>query len=131
MPRSKASAQIARARKALQQLRLPRIGRPRRPKLQDLINLESELGRVVFGRLPAGARREFFYHGNNLWIFHEERLGEAPLTISYEVRADEVLKILPDRTSVAITGDELDNFLAAARTYHLLIREYIYESADA
>jgi hypothetical protein len=123
--------QIKRARAAIKNLRLPQIMRRRqRVTLQSLINLESELGRAVFGRTPFGVRREFFYHGNQLWVYHEEFPGYEPRTISYEVRADQVLKILPDRTAVAITGGELDNFLAAARTYLVLAQDYIYGEAD-
>jgi len=97
---------------------------------QSLINLESSLGSAVFGRPPAGTRREFFYHRRNLWIYHEQIGDNDPLTITYEVHIDGVIKILPNRTQHAITGEELQNFLAAARTYQVLIEEYLYDDVS-
>lgn len=94
---------------------------------QSLINLESELGAAVFGQVPTGSRREFFYHRHNLWIYHEQiGIDGFPLTVTYEVHDDRVEKILPDRTTHILSGEELDNFLAAARTYQVLVEEYLY-----
>lgn len=134
MPRQKTSTQIKRAYQSLKRIRLP-LASKRRRKLnrQELINLESEVGRVIFGDAGVRVRREFFYHGSNLWMFFEDFPGREPMTITYEVRDTEILKILPDRSSVAIEGDELFNFLAAARTYAVLVKKYIYgeETEDA
>lgn len=129
MPGRKTQAQIKRAYQTLKKLRLPALGKKRqsrKPTRQGLINLESELGRAVFGATANGVRREFFYHGKNLWIYHEQKNDDDPVTITYEVRDDDVLKILPDRTSVAVSGVELRNFLAAARTYFILVQTYLY-----
>ena len=127
MPRRKTTTQIKRAYQSLKRLRLP-LASKRRRKLtrQELINLESEIGRVIFGNAGVRVRREFFYHGRNLWMFYEEFPGREPLTITLEVRDTEILKILPDRSSFVLEGAELENFLAAARTYAVLVKSYIY-----
>ena len=69
-----------------------------RPRLttEDLINAESEFGRLIFGPIPAGHRREFFEHKKNVWIWHESwpnQFGDIEqMTIRYEVRPNGVFK---------------------------------------
>jgi hypothetical protein len=130
---ARASAQtISAAKRAVANLRMPTaVTRKHVTTEQDLLNLESELGRAVFGRTPNGLRREFFYHRDNTWIYHEEEevLGKE-LTITYEVFPDRVVKITPNRKQLVIEGTELDNFIVAVKTYEALLDMYLYQELD-
>lgn len=102
-----------------------------RPKLteSDLINAESALGGTIFGKIPAGHRREFFRFKDNIWIYHEnwtENGKTLESTITYEVKETGVFKSPLGKEYVKIEGAELDNFLAAARAYLTLIKKEIY-----
>lgn len=136
-----ASGAKARAKKASTKLRLPRLKLPKvalrirpdtvRPKLteSDLINAESALGGTIFGKIPAGHRREFFRFKDNVWIFHEnwtESGKTLESTITYEVKETGVFKSPLGKEYVKITGAELDNFLAAARAYLKIIKRELY-----
>lgn len=136
-----ASGAKARAKKASAKLRLPKLKLPKvalrirpdtvRPKLteSDLINAESALGGTIFGKIPAGHRREFFRFKDNVWIFHEnwtESGKTLESTITYEVKETGVFKSPLGKEYVKITGAELDNFLAAARAYLKIIKRELY-----
>lgn len=101
-----------------------------RLQLEDLINAESELGRTLFGPIPAGHQREFFEHKKNVWIWHESwvnELGqEQGVTIRYEVRPDGVFKKPSGEKYQKIEGAELDNFRQAARGYLNLVKTKLY-----
>ena len=127
------------AKKSPIKLKLPKfklpIVKPRpdtiRPKLteSDLINAESALGGTIFGKIPAGHRREFFRFKDNIWIYHEnwtENGKTLESTITYEVKETGVFKSPLGKEYVKIEGTELDNFLAAARAYLTLIKKEIY-----
>jgi hypothetical protein len=96
----------------------------------DLVNAESELGRTVFGPVPAGHRREFFKTRDNVWIWFDEWNSEAGqpqnISIRYEVRPEGVFKKGSGGTYVKINGDELENFLRAARKYYELVKTKLY-----
>ena len=96
----------------------------------DLINAESELGRTLFGPIPAGHQREFFEHKKNVWIWHDgwldENGGAQGITIRYEVKPEGVFKKYPGSAYVKLEGEELDNFRRAARMYLDLIKTKLY-----
>lgn len=96
----------------------------------DLVNAESELGRTLFGPIPEGHQREFFEHRKNIWIWHESWLDEAGVerstTIRYEVRPEGVFKKAAEQDYVRLTGDELENFRTAAKSYLALVKEKLY-----
>ena len=97
--------------------------------LDDKINLESELGRTIFGPIPAGHQREFFEHKKNLWIWHESWLDsgvEHAITLRYEVRPDGVFKKMNGSPYYKLEGAELENFRAATHRYLELIKTNIY-----
>ena len=99
--------------------------------LGDKINAESELGRTIFGPIPAGHQREFFEHKKNLWIWHESWLesgNRQEITIRYEVRPDGVHKSVNGSPYCKIEGAELDNFRQATRKYLELIRTHLYHA---
>ena len=96
----------------------------------DLINAESVYGRTLFGPIPTGHQREFFKYKDNVWIWYENWLDETGLTqcttIRYEVRPDGVFKKVSGGERRKIQGDELNNFVKAARTYFDLVKEKLY-----
>lgn len=96
----------------------------------DLLNAESELGRTLFGPIPYGHQREFFEAKKNVWLWHENWLDETgteqTITIRYEVRPTGVYKRLNGGKYVAIQEGELENFVAAARSYLELAKTKLY-----
>ncbi|MBR2586846.1 hypothetical protein IKE71_00510 [Candidatus Saccharibacteria bacterium] len=99
--------------------------------LEDKINLESALGRTIFGPIPAGHQREFFEYKKNLWIWHESwtELGRpVEITLRYEVRPDGVFKKTNGSGYYKLEGAELANFLNAARKYLELIKTQLYHA---
>lgn len=97
---------------------------------EDLINAESELGRTLFGPVPAGYRREFFRHKPNVWIWHESYVDmngvEHGMTIRYEVRPTGVYKKPLNGHYEKLSGVELNNFRMAARGYLELVKTKLY-----
>jgi len=87
----------------------------------DLINAESALGRTIFGPIPENHTREFFHHRKNVWIWYENGT-----TIRYEVRPGGVYKRVMNGRYEQITGRELANFRAAAKTYLELVKQRLY-----
>lgn len=98
--------------------------------LEDLINAESELGRTLFGPIPAGHQREFFISHKNVWIWHENWTDEfgklQELTVRYEVHPTGVYKKPTGGTYQRLEGAELDNFRQAARGYLNLVKTKLY-----
>ena len=96
----------------------------------DLINAESELGRTLFGPIPAGHQREFFVAKRNVWIWHEswvDQLGiQQEMTIRYEVRPTGVYKCPTGGAYRKIEGAELENFRRAAHSYLNLVKTKLY-----
>jgi hypothetical protein len=114
---------------------IPKISRlilqkPARLTKADLINAESELGREIFGSIPAGHRREFFHHDKNIWIFHESWPNgpeTREMTVRYEVRMTGVFKKPLGGKYKQLEGVELENFVSATKKYLELIKTYIYD----
>ena len=104
----------------------------KRPKLTeaDLINAESALGGTLFGKIPAGHRREFFRYKHNVWMFHESWTGpneeKLEATITYEVRENGVYKLPLGGKYVKIEGAELENFVKATKEYLKIIKQKLY-----
>ena len=99
--------------------------------LEDKINAESELGRTIFGPIPAGHQREFFEHKKNLWIWHESWFDSGvhhEITLRYEVRPDGVFKKMNNSPYYKLKGAELQNFLSATRKYLELIKTNLYKT---
>ena len=104
----------------LKKLRLQPVRKPRTEA--DLINAESALGRTIFGPVPEGYPREFFHHHKNIWIWHENGV-----TIRYEVRPSGVFKKSANGAKYQqITGQELENFRSATKTYLKLVKSHLY-----
>ncbi len=97
---------------------------------RELIQLESEIGRELFGSVPSGHRREFFNTNPHTWIWHEEWKDSSgksqQLTTKYDIRDDGIWKTLPGPRYLKVEGEELQNFVLAARLYHERVMREIY-----
>ncbi len=99
--------------------------------LEDKINAESELGRTIFGPIPAGHQREFFEHRKNLWIWHESWTDcgvQKEITLRYEVRPNGVFKKTNNSAYYKLQGAELNNFIQATHKYLELIKSELYHA---
>lgn len=89
---------------------------------RQLIERESQIGRELFGPIPAGHSRDFFCLDERTWVWHEEWRDEnnkpVSSTIRYEIQPNGVLKVLPGRVYHYIEGEELSNLLIAVRLYY-------------
>ena len=96
----------------------------------DLINAESELGKTIFGPIPYGHERNFFKYKDNVWIWHESWMANNGLmnqiTVRYEVRPNGVFKKQSGGVYEKISGDELENFRKAAKSYLELVKTKLY-----
>ena len=104
--------------------------RPSKLTYNDLVNAEAELGRTIFGEIPAGHQREFFSYKKNVWLWYEKYINEAGLpqemTIRYEVRPTGVYKRVAGYPYEKIEGAELNNFRIAVRNYFALVKSELY-----
>lgn len=97
---------------------------------RELIQLESEIGRELFGPIEKGHRREFFKSGSKIWIWHEEwrdKNGKSQqLTVKYEIHDDAVWKVLPGPRYEKVEGEELANFRTALGIYYERVMREVY-----
>lgn len=99
---------------------------------RELIELESEIGRTLFGAIPSGHRREFFCLDEHTWVWHEEwkdaNTGKQKvLTTRYEIHENGVLKVQEGGVYRYIEGDELKNLSIAIRLYYEQVMRGIYK----
>jgi hypothetical protein len=111
----------------------PRPRTPRRRNLtrRDLIRMESKIGAQLFGTIPVGHRREFFYLDNNTWVWYEEWTDntgkQRELTTRYEIHQNGVLKVQDGQPYAVVEGDELRNLYTAIRLYYERTSREIYK----
>lgn len=99
---------------------------------RELIELESEIGRDLFGAIPAGHRREFFCLDEHTWVWYEEWQDtdtgkKKALTTRYEVHENGILKVQDGTSYRFIEGEELKNLSVAVRLYYERIMRGIYK----
>jgi hypothetical protein len=98
----------------------------------DLIRLESEIGRTLFGSIPEGHHREFFCLDEDTWVWHEEWKNQKTgklnsRTIRYEIHANGVVKVQDGGANYSfIDGDELKNLSLATRLYKERVLRDLY-----
>lgn len=98
---------------------------------RQLIELETEIGRTVFGPVPAGHRREFFCLDAHTWIWYEEWKDEETgkpkaLTTRYEVHENGILKAQDGAQYKFIEGEELQNLALATKLYYEQVMRGVY-----
>ena len=109
------------------------------PKLRserELIQLESAIGRELFGPVPKGHQREFFCLDESTCIWYEgykDANGKpASMTTRYELQGDKVMKVQEGARYSYIEGSELDNLLRAIDLYsERVLREVYHRDALA
>jgi len=101
--------------------------------------MESEIGAKIFGPIAPNERREFFNDNQRSWFFHQEIVDKSgftqSVTLHYEVHPNGILRISSreDTKNEFISGQELDNFMAAIQMYYERVMKQIYNrdvSAD-
>ena len=99
----------------------------------DLIRLESEIGRTLFGPIPEDHHREFFCLDADTWVWHEEwkeqETGKLKSnTIRYEVHQNGVVKVQDGGANYSfIEGDELKNLSLATKLYKERVLRDLYK----
>lgn len=98
---------------------------------RQLIKLESEIGRTLFGAIPKGHTREFFCLDDDTWIWHEkwrENGQDKEQTVRYEVHSNGILKVEDSgKNYTMLKGQELMNLEVATRMYHERVMREIYK----
>jgi hypothetical protein len=100
---------------------------------RDLIKLESEIGRHLFGPIPKGHSREFFCLDAETWVWYEEWIDEKTgasknHTIRYEVHPNGILKVQNGGAHYHfIEGEELQNLALATRAYKERVMRKLYK----
>lgn len=98
---------------------------------RELIQMESAIGRELFGPIPEGHTREFFNLDPTTWIWYEEYKDPATgkkrsTTTRYEVRDNGILKAQDGAKYSFIEGDELRNLTLAVQLYYEKTAREIY-----
>lgn len=98
---------------------------------RQLIELETEIGRTVFGPVPHGHRREFFCLDAHTWIWYEEWKDDETgkmksLTTRYEVHENGILKAQDGASYRFIEGEELQNLALATKLYYEQVMRGVY-----
>ena len=107
--------------------------RPLKPLTdKDLIKLESEIGRTLFGPIPTGHSREFFCLDEDTWVWYEQWKDEMGRTkshtIRYEVHPNGILKVQDGGTNYSfLEGTELKNLSLATKAYKERVARELYK----
>jgi len=98
---------------------------------RQLIQLESELGRDLFGSVPKGHKREFFCLDEHTWVWHEEWIDSATKkrkssTTRYEIHDNGILKSQNGASYSFVDDEELRNLAIATRIYYERVVRNVY-----
>lgn len=98
---------------------------------RQLIELESEIGKELFGPIPHGHQRDFFCLDDNTWVWHEtwkdENGKQQVATTRYETQPNGILKVQNGKTYKFIEGEELTNLAVAVRLYYERVMREVYK----
>ncbi|MFZ2494995.1 MAG: hypothetical protein WAW60_04465 [Candidatus Saccharimonadales bacterium] len=102
---------------------------------RELIELESDIGRYLFGPVPKGRRREFFCLDDHTWIWYEQWRDEngknQERTTRYEVHQKGILKSRDGGNYAYLDEEEMQNFGIAVRLYYEQVMRGIYKHDPA
>lgn len=97
---------------------------------RELIQLESNIGRDLFGPVPKGRQREFFCLDETTCIWYEaytdDKGKEVSSTTRYEIQGNKVLKAQEGARYSYLEGQELDNLLLAIGMYYERVMRGVY-----
>ncbi len=113
-------------------LKMPKKARPlKKFTVRELIQLESEIGKNIFGEIPKGHRRSFFNLDPTTWIWYEEYVDENKQvhssTTRYEVKETGILKAQDGLQYMYLEGSELQNFGLAVQMYYEQVMRGVYK----
>lgn len=99
---------------------------------RQLIKLESEIGRTLFGEIPAGRKREFFCLDAETWVWYEQwqdaQGKPKEHTIRYEVHPHGIMKVEDSGQNYSfLEGDELQNLALATQAYEERVMRELYK----
>jgi hypothetical protein len=98
---------------------------------RELIQLESEIGKHIFGPIQEGHRREFFNLDKDTWIWYEEYKDVNGLvkstTTRYEVKQNGILKAQDGAAYSYLEGQELQDFGVAVQMYYERVMRGVYK----
>lgn len=92
---------------------------------RDLIRRESEIGRKLFGEIPAGVKRDFFCLDERTWVWHEKTQHQLKVT-RYVINPSEIIKSVNGGQYVSVSLDEADNLVRAIGLYKERVSEFLY-----
>lgn len=102
---------------------------------KDLVRREAQVGKQLFGTIPAGQNREFFYLGDHTWVWHEawRNADGKPvnLTTRYEVHTDRIVKVQDGQPNRLVEPAEATNLLRAIQWYYHYVSQSIYAVAQS
>lgn len=112
-------------------LKVPKAKRThKRLSERQLLQLESDIGRELFGLLPKGHQREFFCLDEKTYIWYESYKDsdgkDTEITTRYEIQGDRILKAQPGARYSYIEGQELENLLKAIGMYYERVMRTVY-----
>lgn len=113
-------------------LKVPKKLRPfKKLTERELIQLESAIGRELFGPIPKGHRREFFNLDEKTWIWYDEFTDEAgnkhSSTTRYEIQEKGILKAQDGAQYSYVEGEEFKNLVLAIQMYYEQVMRGIYK----
>lgn len=111
-------------------LKMPKQLKSKKVTQRELIQRESEIGRELFGPVPAGHRREFFCLDEKTCVWYEEYKDASGKNVShttrYEIQGDKILKAQDGARYSYLEGAELKNLLTAINLYYERVMKSIY-----
>jgi hypothetical protein len=114
-------------------MKMPKPGKRPLKKMteRELIQLESDIGRELFGPVPDGHRREFFCLDEKTCIWYEEYKDKSGKPVSsttrYEIQGDKILKAQQGARYSYLEGAELDNLVVAIGMYYERVMRGVYK----
>lgn len=116
----------------LSYLKLPKNGKQMsRMSERKLIQLESAIGRDLFGPIPKGHQREFFCLDEKTCMWYEsykdDQGKQIESTTRYEIQGDKVLKAQDGARYSYLEGAELDNLMLAIDMYYERVMRSVYK----
>lgn len=116
---------------SLPALKIPKTRPFKKLTERELIQLESEIGRELFGPVPKGHQREFFNLDERTWIWYDEYTDDTGLkhasTTRYEVQEKGILKAQDGAKYTYIEGKELQNLTLAVQMYYEQVMRGVYK----
>ncbi len=110
-----------------------RIEKAKYADRDDRVAREAAIGATLFGPVPEGDTREFYYLGNRVWVWNETTQDvlsstETTRRTRYEIKPDIIVKIQDGQPPTYASLEESRNLATATKQYPDLIRKHIYSS---